>query len=297
MNDKPDAVVVNGFSFSYSNKYGPEIPALYDINLRLEDGACCLVIGANGAGKSTLLRTLAGKHMHEKDQVVVLGLPAFYQTLGLSGINFLGGGWTKTIAFAGNNIPVQGDIMVKNMCKNLQDEFPERRDKLYEILEIEPEWRMHQVSDGQRRRVQIMLGLLRPFKLLLLDEMTVDLDICARADFLGFLKSEAAERGATVVYCTHIFDGLDEFPSHLLLLEEGKMVRCERFSELTKEPGFESLYSFVKSFLRRAQERRRERKLEVRSKPDPEKSHWKGFGNDGYSSGRLGSFSVEDFMK
>lgn len=79
----------------------------------------------------------------------------------------------KTVAFAGHGVPYQADIEVCEMMKSLQDEFKTRRDELYEVLEINPYWRMHQVSDGQRRRVQIMLGLLRPFKVLLLDEITV----------------------------------------------------------------------------------------------------------------------------
>lgn len=39
-----------------------------------------------------------------------------------------------------------------------------RKQRLIKVLDIDPEWRMHQVSDGQRRRVQICVGLLRPFK-------------------------------------------------------------------------------------------------------------------------------------
>lgn len=45
-----------------------------------------------------------------------------------------------------------------------------------------------QLSDGQRRRVQIFLQLLRPSEILLLDEITTDLDVLARQDFLQFLK-------------------------------------------------------------------------------------------------------------
>lgn len=41
---------------------------------------------------------------------------------------------------------------------------PARRDKLIELLDINLQWRMHKVSDGQRRRVQICMGLLHPFK-------------------------------------------------------------------------------------------------------------------------------------
>lgn len=74
---------------------------------------------------------------------------------------------------------------------------------------------MHQVSDGQRRRVQIFLGLIRPFKILLLDEVTVSLDVVVRQDLLRWLKTESETRGATILYATHIFDGLDDWPTHL----------------------------------------------------------------------------------
>ena len=64
------------------------------------------------------------------------------------------------------------------------------------LLDIDPEWRMHQVSDGQRRRVQICLGLLKPFAVLLCDEITVDLDVVGRLDLLRFFREESEQRGA-----------------------------------------------------------------------------------------------------
>merc|ERR1711968_217774 len=54
-------------------------------------------------------------------------------------------------------------------------------------LGVDLDWRMHQVSDRQRRRVQILLGLIRPFKILLLDEVTVSLDVVVRQDLLRYL--------------------------------------------------------------------------------------------------------------
>ena len=51
----------------------------------------------------------------------------------------------------------------------------ERRARLIELLDIDVDWSMMTVSDGQRRRVQICMGLLKPFKVLLCDEITVDL--------------------------------------------------------------------------------------------------------------------------
>lgn len=85
------------------------------------------------------------------------------------------------------------------MMTKLQQEYPERRDELVHMLGIDLNWRMHQVSDGQRRRVQIFIGLIRPFKILLLDEVTVSLDVVVRQDLLMWLKKESEERGATIL--------------------------------------------------------------------------------------------------
>ena len=48
------------------------------------------------------------------------------------------------------------------MIESVPGVEPERRRKLMKVLDIDPAWRMHRVSDGQRRRVQICLGLLKP---------------------------------------------------------------------------------------------------------------------------------------
>lgn len=48
---------------------------------------------------------------------------------------------------------MQADIPVTNMMSKLQSAYPERRDQLLELLGIDPNWRMHRVSDGQRRYV------------------------------------------------------------------------------------------------------------------------------------------------
>ena len=52
------------------------------------------------------------------------------------------------------------------------------------------------------------MGLVKPWKLLLLDEVTIDLDVVVRLKLLNYLKQECQERNCTVVYATHIFDGL-----------------------------------------------------------------------------------------
>lgn len=83
--------------------------------------------------------------------------------------------------------------------------WPERTAKLLRVLDVDVNWHMHQRSDGQRRRVQLVMGLLQPWKLLLLDEVTVDLDVLVRADFLQYLKEETEQRGATIVSTFSLF--------------------------------------------------------------------------------------------
>jgi CCR4-NOT complex subunit CAF16 len=95
---------------------------------------------------------------------------------------------------------MQADIAVHELMKVEQAANPERRDLLLALLEIDPEWRMHQVSDGMRRRVQIFLQLLSPYPIVLLDEITVDLDVITRSDFLDFLKVRRVSRGGIAVW-------------------------------------------------------------------------------------------------
>ncbi len=58
----------------------------------------------------------------------------------------------------------QGDIAAGKMIFGVEGVDPERRQKLIDLLEINLEWRLNKVSDGQRRRVQICMGLLKPYQ-------------------------------------------------------------------------------------------------------------------------------------
>ncbi len=133
------------------------------------------------------------------------------------------------------------------------DVDPARRDRLIDVLGVDLGWHMHAVSDGQRRRVQLLLGLLRPRELLLLDEITTDLDLIARSDLLAFLREETGRIGTTILYATHIFDMLDRWATDVLYLVAGRVVIDAPISALPElaSGANEPLVSAVERWLRR----------------------------------------------
>ncbi|CAD7702735.1 unnamed protein product [Ostreobium quekettii] len=233
------AVVVNNLSFTYSGIDGQPLlnspPIFRDVSFSLRPGSRCLLVGPNGAGKTTLLKILGGKHLVPRDCVWVLGSSPFHDTaLTSSGLlSYIGGAWVRDIAFAGYSVPLQGDFPAGQIIEGIPGVDPKRRERVMKVMDINSDWRMHLVSDGQRRRVQLCVGLLKPFKVLLLDEITVDLDVLGRADLMDFLTEECEERGATIVYATHIFDGLQSWPTHVAFLADGKF---QTFDEVKNVP-------------------------------------------------------------
>jgi CCR4-NOT complex subunit CAF16 len=184
-----------------------------NISLELPARSRTLLIGANGAGKTTLLRLLAGKRLAPAGTISMCGVDPFKD--GLEGVTYLGLEWVL-------NPIVRTDIGVEELLRSVGgDAYPERREELVSVLDIDTAWRMHAVSDGERRRVQLAMGLLRPWTMLLLDEITVDLDVLSRAEFLGWLRRETEIRECTIVYATHILDNLAGWPTHLVHMHLG----------------------------------------------------------------------------
>lgn len=261
------AIDVTGLTFAYDAN--PSNVILKDLNLKLETGSRTLLIGANGSGKSTLLRILSGRHLTKPENAVkVLGMSAFRDTKLNFHRAYLDCDWgMRTVAFAGVGVPLMADIPVSGMMTKLQESYPERRDELVEMLGIDLNWRMHQLSDGQRRRVQILIGLIRPFKILFLDEITTSLDVCVRQDLLRWLNKECDERGATIIYATHIFDGLDDWATHLHYLTDngdcgwqGKIGDLEIYQKLKEENHPSKMLAVADHWLRKELETNRAQK-------------------------------------
>jgi CCR4-NOT complex subunit CAF16 len=208
-NPTPPTIATHDLTYTFADRSN----GVSHITLDLPPRSRTLLIGANGAGKTTLLRLLAGKRLAPRGTIALAGVDPF--TSGLEGVTYLGLEWVL-------NAIVRTDIGVDELLRSVGGDFyPDRRDELVSVLDIDTAWRMHAVSDGERRRVQLAMGLIRPWTVLLLDEITVDLDVWSRSQFLGFLRRETEQRECTIVYATHILDNLAGWPTHLVHMHLG----------------------------------------------------------------------------
>ena len=218
---------LKGVDFDYF-----ENKILKKINLSVFENEKILLIGANGAGKSTLLRVLCGFHLpkrYEKFNVLGNGFPQDQ----FKGLAYLGNKWERNISFCGVS-PYMADIRAGDMMKVWQNDNIERRDELVRVLDINLDWKMHKVSDGQRKRVQIMLALLKPFKLLIIDEFLNELDVVIRDRFFNYLNKECELRNGSIIYATHIFDNLEKWINKVIYISNGVCSEKENLTTFNK---------------------------------------------------------------
>ena len=195
--------------------------------------------------KSTLLKLIGEKTTTQYDAIKVNNKDPFRETSCNFDIAFINNDWgTQTVAFTGYNVPLQSSLKVKEMMVKLKETYPERNQELIEVLGINEEWAMNAISEGQRKRVQLYLGLIQPFKVCLLDEITVNLDILVKHRFMKYLKKESMNTGATILYVTHIFDGLDDWYSHLIYIKKNRELILQTKEDINNH-AFKEIYSYL----------------------------------------------------
>lgn len=213
-------VTIKNLNFSY-NKGKKNLAGLDCV---IKPNSKVILVGANGAGKSTLLRILTGQIFMglESDEFDINGRSTCNDQA--NGVAYLGGTWKRRRTGFEGVCPYTLDSAAGELMLKWQEQNIERRDELVRVLGINLNWRMHECSDGQRKKVRIMIKLLRPFKLCIIDEFAADLDIFSRNRFFNYLTKECEERGASVVYATHIFDQADAWASHIAFMQLDKVL-------------------------------------------------------------------------
>ena len=234
-------IYINDLTFKYLDQ---EI--FKNLNMSFQASKRYVVTGLNGTGKSTILKIISGKSLCPFDTVSVLGCDPFRNTSSNMNIAYLSNEWgTKTVAFTGYNMTIQSDIKVKDMMINLKLSYPERNKELIQVLSINPNWNMNAISEGQRKRVQLYLGLIQPFKVCLLDEITTNLDILVKHKFMSYLKKESIENNACILYVTHIFDGLEEWCTDIVYIKKNRDFEMIDYTSMINKNKDLSIYNLL----------------------------------------------------
>merc|ERR1719162_1903463 len=147
--------------------------------------------------------------MVPREACSILGKAAFHDT---SADRMYCGDWWRTDFFF--NITV-GELVGEDRLA-----WP-RVQELIDIMQINISWRINAISDGQRRRCQLLDALAEEKRVYVLDEITTDLDLFAREGLLRFLRRETEVKGATVFYATH-----------MLHFSKGEIAKCCAMKDL-----------------------------------------------------------------
>lgn len=193
--------------------------SLKNVSLAVNPGERILLLGKNGSGKSTLLSLAAGKRKASSGSVTVLGRDAFDNTSLQNDVALIGEPWPADALFS---------CSVQAVVTPATD--PQRRDSLARALHLPMKASLNKMSSGQKRRVQILHGLMAARKVILLDESATDIDVAERVTLMNFVAGECERLGACCIYATHILDGVESWATRIVMMSNGELVRDEPFS-------------------------------------------------------------------
>lgn len=213
------------------------LTALDDISFRIAPGGFVAYAGPNGAGKSTTMKLLCGMLMPGSGDIRVLGLsPRRNRIRLMRRIGVLFGNRTELWW----DHPVIQSFEWKRVVWDIPPEvYRENLAMVTELLDLSG--LLHaftrELSLGQRMRADLALMLLHSPELVLLDEPTLGLDVVAKRQMIGFLKTLNREKGVTILVTSHDMDDLEEMAERVLMIAEGQIVYDGGFDGLRRVAG------------------------------------------------------------
>ncbi len=214
-------------------KFYGDYPALRNVTLSAEPGACLALIGRNGAGKTTLLRMIAGFSRPGKGNISIFGnAPRDTATRRLMG--YIGHGISVYDELSAlENLTLFGKLYGLAEPKKTALEWLERTG-----LARVKDGLVREFSRGMRQRLAVARAFLHGPKVLLLDEPFTALDDRAIA-VLQRLLHEALSEGKTIVMSTHQLREALELATHVALLNRGQVAfHGPRTPEMVADPGW-----------------------------------------------------------
>jgi ABC-2 type transport system ATP-binding protein len=226
-----------GLARTFDTKRGREkvaVNAVGGVDIDVEEGEIVGFLGPNGAGKTTTLRMLTTLLKPTSGTAIVAGYDLAKEPIKVrKSIGYVSqSGSTASIARAGE------EIVDHALLYGISAKQAEKRGKeLFEQLELDGMWlrQPKTMSGGQRRRLDIAMGLVHDPKLVFLDEPTTGLDPQARANLWTHIADLRTKLGSTVFLTTHYLEEADVLCDRILVIDHGVIVASDTPDALKRQ--------------------------------------------------------------
>jgi ABC-2 type transport system ATP-binding protein len=213
-----------------------EVHAVAGVDLDVDAGEIVGFLGPNGAGKTTTLRMLTTLLVPTSGTATVAGCDLISDPVGVRRrIGYVSqSGATAPEARAGEEVVDHARLYGISTA-----EATARGKQLFRELDLDGLWERQPktMSGGQRRRLDIAVGLVHVPGLVFLDEPTTGLDPQARANLWQHIRGLREERGTTVFLTTHYLDEADALCDRILVIDAGRIVAGGTPDQLKSEVG------------------------------------------------------------
>lgn len=222
------------------------IQALDDINLYFSKGQAIALIGPNGSGKTTLIKCLLGLVHPDQGNIFIHTQPISHNPEYRRRI-----GYMPQIGRYPDHMKV-GQLF--NLIKDLRKTDLSQLDyELYEEYNLFKlfDQRMHTLSGGTRQKVSAALAFLFNPEILILDEPTAGLDPLSSELLKRKIVSDRA-KGKLILITSHILSDLEDLCSHVVYLEEGKLIFFKDLGSLQAETKEQRLSKAIAQVMKNA---------------------------------------------
>ena len=217
------AVRVSGLRKSYGSH-----EALRGIDFEIAAGEVFGLLGPNGAGKTTTIEILEGYRKRDAGEVEVLGADP----------QKADGAWRERVGVVLQSSSLYPGLTVRESLQVFAGyyEKPRDPDEVIEIIGLaeKANARCRTLSGGQKRRLDLGLGLIGDPELLFLDEPTTGFDPGARRAAWETIRN-LRSLGTTILLTTHYLDEAEQLSDRVAVLREGRIIRVGTPAELTGE--------------------------------------------------------------
>jgi ABC-2 type transport system ATP-binding protein len=207
--------------------YG-DVDAVRGVDLTIEQGEIFSLLGPNGAGKTTTVEILEGFRDRDSGSVSVLGFDP--NTRGDQARQ-----WRNRIGIVLQTSSDAGDLTVLETINHFSGYYSNPRDVdevIYSVgLKEKESALIRNLSGGQRRRVDVALGIIGNPELIFLDEPTTGFDPEARRAFWSLIKKLRSD-GATILLTTHYLDEAEALADRVAVINKGVIVEVSTPAEL-----------------------------------------------------------------